>query len=74
MAEPDVDQLADMLRDGWIVISYSTSMMAAGAMAHSILLQRSDELASVSVIRANGKELGRTIDVLSPMPQKKGWL
>ncbi len=50
-----------LLRDGWVVVGYSTTFMpAVAALVHSVLLQRNDELLTVNVYRgANNKEVGR---------------
>src|SRR5690349_5804050 len=75
MAEGERDVLAERLADDWEIKGYSTTIMAAGAMTHSILLQKRDLLDAVTIIITGEKELGRTHQVLSPRPEKKkGWL
>jgi len=60
-------QLTKMLAAGWTVRGYSTTIMAAGAMTHSILLQRKEtELAQVTIVLSGSKELGRTFSYFSP--------
>jgi hypothetical protein len=74
MAEQQEDKLAKLLADGWAVAGYSTTIMAAGAMTHSILLQKDASLIQATVIVNSGSEIGRVFTVLSPMPlPKKGW-
>lgn len=75
LSEED-DQIGRLIRDGWSVKGYSTAMMAAGAITHSILLQRDMDVVTVNIVKAGAKEIGRTLDVFSPPPAKakaKGW-
>ena len=75
MSDQTEDKLVDLLSDGWAVIDYSVSMMAAGGMAHCILLQKGTALITVTIGLLGEKEIGRTFITLSPMPPpKKGWL
>lgn len=75
MADTERDRLAEMLADDWTIEGYSTTLMAAGAMTHSILLRKGDLLDAITIIMNGEKELGRTHQVLSPRPEKKkGWL
>lgn len=66
------DHLGDLLTDGWVVVGYSTAMMAVGGMVHSVLLQRESDLVSVSIIKTGAKEIGRTVDILAPKALEKG--
>jgi hypothetical protein len=63
------DQLADMLAEGWEIEGYSTTLMAAGAMTHAILLRSGDQLVSCTVVAMGDKELGRNFILLSPKLQ-----
>jgi len=77
MAEQGSDQLANMLADGWSIEGYSTTIMAAGAMTHSILLRKDRNLASVTIVVNAGQEVGRQFYSFSPVPSpapKRGWL
>ncbi|KAA3509679.1 hypothetical protein RMS29_023480 [Agrobacterium rosae] len=70
------DELGNLLKNGWKIKGYSTAMMAAGAMVHSILLQKDLDVVTVNIVKNGGKEVGRTLDVFSPPPAKakaKGW-
>jgi hypothetical protein len=70
----DPDILTEMVATGWTVAGYSTAMMAAGAMVHSILMRDGDKLTTVNIIKTGDKEVGRTVDVFVPAPpKKKGW-
>jgi hypothetical protein len=74
MVEAERDQLTEMLDAGWSIQGYSDTIMAAGAMTHSILLRKENQLAAVTIVRRNGKEMGRTINPLAPMPPPQmGW-
>lgn len=64
------DQLARLLGDNWEITGYSTFIMAAGAVMHSILLKKEANVTAINIVKNGGKEIGRTVDVLSPMPQK----
>lgn len=44
----ETDRIRQMLASGWTVEGYSTVIMAAGAMTHSILLRNGDELVSAN--------------------------
>ncbi|MGE0289297.1 MAG: hypothetical protein AB7I42_26520 [Bradyrhizobium sp.] len=73
-ADAQKDELAQRLSDGWTIVGYSTAMMAAGAMVHSVLLQKGDGLVTATVVVSAGNELGREIVTLAPAPApKKGW-
>lgn len=75
MSEQERDILAERLAGEWAIEGYSTIMMAAGAMTHSILLRKGDLIDCVNITVSGGKELGRQHYVFSPMPEKKkGWL
>ena len=76
MAELGEDQLTDMLNDGWTIAGYSVNMMALGALAHNLLLQKDNHLTSITVITQGDSETGRNVNVLSPKPEgkKKGFL
>lgn len=70
------DQLSEMLKDGWTIAGYSVCMMAAGALAHNILLQKNDGVQSLTVVSDKDKELGRIARVFAPKPpepEKKGF-
>jgi Na+-driven multidrug efflux pump len=72
--EPDIDHLHEMLELGWQIEGYSTTMMAAGALTHSILLRRGSDVAAVNVAVKGAEEVGRYTNLLSPkVPKKKGW-
>jgi hypothetical protein len=74
MAAQDEDKLVNLLADGWSIIGYSTTIMAAGAMTHSMLLKKGSNLISATVVVTGEKEIGRSFAVLSPMPAaKNGW-
>jgi len=68
MAELGADQLTDMLNDGWMVAGYSVNMMAMGALAHNVLLQKGTRLTSITVITLGDRETGRNVNILSPEP------
>jgi hypothetical protein len=53
------EQLSKMLTDGWNIEGNSTTIMAAGAMTHSILLQKENKLESVTIVVNAGREVGR---------------
>lgn len=75
MSDDDRDVLAERLAADWKVVGYSTTIMAAGAMTHSILLQKGDLLAAVTIVATGNKEAGRQHHAFSPRPEKKkGWL
>ena len=61
MATSDQNALAASLRDGWVVVGYPSTIMAAGAMTHSVLMQRDADLMTVTVVVNGGREIGRTI-------------
>jgi hypothetical protein len=67
------DQLAQMLTDGWTIEGYSTTIMAAGAMTHSILLRKDAAISSLTVVVNGEKEVGRVLTPITPKPEKKGW-
>lgn len=71
------DELDRLLMSGWKVAGYSTSMLAAGAMTHCVLLQSDDGALATATILLNGqKEVGRHVVQLSPLPAappKKGF-
>jgi hypothetical protein len=73
---PD-NELENLLKDGWNVDGYSVCMMAAGALAHNILLRKDYELRCITVISNQGKELGRNPGISfspkPPTPVKKGF-
>ncbi|MFB9952071.1 hypothetical protein ACFFP0_24750 [Rhizobium puerariae] len=74
MADEEEDKLGNLLSHGFEIKAYSTAMMAAGAMVHSILLQKGMDVVTVNIIKTGAKEVGRTVDVFSPPPEKKkGW-
>lgn len=71
------DEIADYLDDGFVVAGFTTAMMAAGALVHTVLLQKESTLVAINVVKTGEKELGRTVHLLSPKPkapEKKGWL
>lgn len=53
------DNVDDMLRDGWEVAGYSTSLTALGLMVHSVLLKKGTWLRAVTVVTKGGKEVSR---------------
>lgn len=55
----DREYVARKLQEGWVVAGYSTTIMAAGAMTHSVLLQKGDRLDAFTVVAQGNKELGR---------------
>lgn len=71
----DNDKLYDLLEAGWSLSGYSTTIMAAGAMTHSVLLSNGPGLVQITVVTQGDKEIGRSWTQLSPAPQvqKKGW-
>jgi hypothetical protein len=50
----ETDGIQRMLDDGWTVAGYSTVLMAAGAMTHSILLKKGNELVTVNISTVPG--------------------
>ncbi len=75
MEEHSEDQLSNFLAEGWVVVGYSTTMMAMGGIVHSVLLQYGSSLTSFTIVKTGDKEIGRTIEALAPMPppKKSGW-
>ncbi|MEL6584443.1 MAG: hypothetical protein AAFQ36_11475 [Pseudomonadota bacterium] len=71
MSDEDPDELADMLNDGWDLAGYSVNMLAAGALAHNVLLRKGNDLTSVVILKQGDSETGRVVSVLSPRPEKK---
>src|SRR5262245_14754897 len=65
------DILSERLSDGWTVAGYATTMLAAGAMTHSILLQKGTSLTEVTIYLNGEKEIARNSAVLAPMPPPK---
>lgn len=61
MASEEHAALADQLRTGWVVVGFSSNIVSAGAVTHSILLQRDDKLEIVGVVVKEGQELSRTV-------------
>jgi len=60
--------------DDKLTSGYSTTMMAAGAMTHLILLRKGTVVVVATIIATGEKEIGRTFLRLSPAPEpKKGW-
>jgi hypothetical protein len=68
MSAPNGDQLSDMLKDGWNVAGYSSCIMAAGALVHSLLLQKEAMLTNVTIVTSGDKELGRNMNAFCPNP------
>ena len=54
------DSIDDMLTQGWELAGYSVTMMAMGAMTHSVLLRKGSSLRSVTVVVKGDQEVGRT--------------
>lgn len=74
MANEELDHLQEMLELGWTIEGYSNTLLAAGAMTYSVLLRDGNKLVAVTIVRNAGKEVGRTINQLSPAPApNKGW-
>ena len=77
MAVPNGDELANMLADGWIVAGYSVCMMAAGALAHNILLQKDNSLRALIIGTSGENEVARQIHSFAPSQsessKKKGF-
>ncbi len=71
MSKENKDQLTEMLENGWAVAGYSSCLMAAGALAHNILLQKESTLTNITVVLNGGKELGRTVSALAPQAPKE---
>lgn len=70
------DPIAEFLNDGWEVAGYSVCLMAAGATSQHILLRKGSSLATATVLINGPKELGRSVNLLSPKPPapaKKGF-
>lgn len=67
--------IGKMLSEGWQVIGFSTSMMAAGGLAHSILMQREVNVVVATMVHLGNKEIGRTLVGIAPYtePEKKGF-
>ena len=68
--------LQEFLKEGWAISGYSVCMMSGGLLAHNILLQKSDNVQSLTIVSDRDKEVGRTIRVFSPKPEepkKKGF-
>jgi hypothetical protein len=57
MPSPSFDNL---LTDGWEIAGYAVTMMAAGAMTHSLLMRKGKNLRSVTVVVQGDREIGRT--------------
>lgn len=60
------DELSQKLQDGWVVSGYSVCMMAMGALAHNILLQKDGNLISITIGTNGGQELARAEHVFAP--------
>jgi len=71
MVEAKQDHLTELLEDGWSIEGYSNTMIARGAMTYSVLLRKANQLTAITIVRANGQELGRTINQLAPIPGVK---
>ena len=71
MPDENKDQLTEMLENGWAVAGYSSCIMAAGALAHNVLLQKGAMLANITVVLHGEKELGRTVSTLAPQAPKE---
>lgn len=74
MMDP-TDPFPEYLADGWEICGYSVCMMAMGATAHYMLLRKGAQLAQGTVLN-NGKELARSVVMISPRPEptaKKGF-
>lgn len=70
------DELGQYLEDGWEVNGFSVCMMAAGATSQHILLRKGNSLVTFVYVNSGPKEIGRRMDVLTPMvavPPKKGF-
>jgi hypothetical protein len=67
--------MEEMLAAGWQVCGYSVSMMALGAVNHSVLLIRGTDMTACNIVYQGGKEMGRSQHQITPTPPvKKGWL
>ena len=74
MSNENKDKLTEMLEDGWAVSGYSSCMMAAGALAHNVLLQKNSMLTNITIVINGNKELGRTVTTFAPpMPKELGF-
>ncbi|WP_430511927.1 hypothetical protein [Pannonibacter phragmitetus] len=77
MSNENNEKLETYIENGWKISGYSTVMMAAGAMVHSILLQNDSNVIALNIVKTGAKEVGRTVDILSPVPEqatkKTGW-
>ncbi|TPN44108.1 MULTISPECIES: hypothetical protein [unclassified Mesorhizobium] len=65
------DKLSRLLASGWSVVGYSTTMMAAGRMTHSVLLQKEHVLISATIVAEGDHEIGRAFTMLAPAPDTK---
>lgn len=75
MTELD-DPFSEYLADGWEICGYSVTLMALGATGHYFLLRKGEKLAQATYAINNGKELGRSVNMISPKPEpvpKKGF-
>ena len=52
------DDIQTYLRNGWELSGYSTTVMAMGAMTHSVLLRKEFQLVSIVTVTNNGKIVG----------------
>lgn len=69
------DPIQEYLNDGWEICGFSVCMMALGATSRHILLRKGNSLAE-AIILNNGRELARSVGLISPKPeleQKKGF-
>lgn len=68
----DTEIIRRMLDEGWTVEGYSTVIMAAGAMTHSILLRKGNELVSANTtISAGWTGATTTTNLLAFFPKRK---
>jgi hypothetical protein len=68
-------EISKLLVEGWVIVGYSTAMLALGGIAHSILLQKEDQVTTVTILVMQGKETGRSATLLAPYvePKKSGF-
>lgn len=53
------NSIGELLKDGWEIAGYSSTIMVLGSMTHSILLRKGTRVGLVTVGVKRGREIGR---------------